>query len=293
MLSEFRSYLVKERGLSVTTVSDYERWARLFLSDLLQRRGGLKLDALDGSDVLAFVRAECAGRPVPSAQHAMSAIRAFLRFLHLAGRIPTPLTGAVPSIAARRSYLPKAVPAEDVERLLASCDRQRQVGQRDFAILMLLARLGLRAGEVSAMQLSDVDWRAGEILVRGKGNRHERLPLPVDVGQALADYVRFARPRDTGPGMFVRVNAPRGPLSSGGIGAVVHDACVRASLARIGAHQLRHTTATGMLRAGASLAEIAEVLRHRHLQSTAIYAKVDQATLRPLARRWPGRSDAS
>jgi len=189
---------------------------------------------------------------------------------------------------ARAECSRRRTPSAQHARLLASCDRRRPVGLRDYAILLLLVRLGLRAGEVAAMRVADVDWRAGEILVRGKGDRQDRLPLPVDVGAALVNYVQRGRGGDAGPSMFARVNAPRGPLRPTGVEAVVHDACVRCGMVPVGAHRLRHTAATGMLRAGGSLPEIAQVLRHRRLETTAIYAKVDRAALRPLAPPLPG-----
>jgi integrase len=174
-----------------------------------------------------------------------------------------------------------------VSGLLAGCDRRRTVGRRDYAILLLLVRLGLRAGEVAAMQLEDLDWRAGEILVRGKGDRQDRLPLPVDVGQALVSYLQRRGPSEF-RAVFLRMHAPAGALTRIGVCGVVHDACVRAGVPPVGAHQLRHTAATAMLREGASLSEIAQVLRHREIKTTAQYAKVDRARLRPLAMPWPG-----
>jgi len=200
------------------------------------------------------------------------------------------LVGAVPSVAHwRLAGLPRALDADQVRRLLASCDQTSTAGRRDFAILMLLARLGLRRGEVAAIELGDLDWRAGEILVRGKGNRHERLPLPADVGQAVADHLRPGRPKSAeGRCVFLRLRAPHRALGAGGVGDVVIAAGRRAGLGAIGAHRLRHTAATEMLRAGASLPEIGQVLRHRRVSSTAIYAKVDREALRSLARPWPG-----
>jgi len=159
--------------------------------------------------------------------------------------------------------------------------------RRDYAIVLLLARLGLRAGEVAAMQLEDLDWRGGELLVRGKGERHEWLPLPVNVGEALVSYLRL-RPRRECRAVFLCVRAPLGPLNSSVVSQIVRAACTRAGLERVGAHRLRHTAATGMLRAGASLEEIGQVLRHRRVLTTAIYAKVDRDALRQLARPWPG-----
>ena len=171
--------------------------------------------------------------------------------------------------------------------LLGSCDRHRAIGRRDYAILVLLARLGLRAVEVAALRLDDIDWRAGEIVVRGKGRTEERLPLPCDVGEAVAAYLRRGRPRRPEREVFLRVNAPLRGLAPEGVSEVVRAASERAGLGSFGAHRLRHTAGTEMLRAGASLAEVAQVLRHRSVATTAIYAKVDHLVLRQLARPWP------
>jgi site-specific recombinase XerD len=171
--------------------------------------------------------------------------------------------------------------------LLGSCDRRRAIGRRDYAILVLLARLGLRAVEVAALRLEDIDWRAGEIVVRGKGRTEERLPLPCDVGEAIAAYLRRGRPRRPEREVFLRVNAPLRGLAPEGVSEVVRAASERAGLGSFGAHRLRHTAGTEMLRAGASLPEVAQVLRHRSVATTAIYAKVDHLVLRQLALPWP------
>jgi site-specific recombinase XerD len=209
-------------------------------------------------------------------------------FLHVAGWVTVPLAQAVPSVAGwRLSSLPRGLEREQVARLLASCDRTTGVGRRDFAILMLLTRLGLRACEVTAISLDDIDWRSGELTVHGKGGQTDRLPVPRDVGQALVDHLLGRDPHDRFREVFLRAFAPNGPLSTKAVGAVLRDACDRAGVARVGTHRLRHTVATDLLAAGASLTEIAPVLRHTNLSSTAIYAKVDRATLRTLARPWP------
>jgi site-specific recombinase XerD len=170
---------------------------------------------------------------------------------------------------------------------LATCDQRTAVGLRDFAVLTMLVRLGLRAGELVALELADVDWRGGEIVVRGKGNRCERLPLPVDVGQAIVAYLQHGRPASECRRVFLRIRAPRRALTSGGVTSIVLGAARKAGLPPVAAHCLRHTAATEMLRAGAPLREIGQVLRHRSLLSTAIYAKVDHRALRQLARPWP------
>jgi integrase/recombinase XerD len=215
-------------------------------------------------------------------------LRSLLRYLHVAGLIELPLEWAVPGVADLRDRsLPRGLEPAVVKKLLASCDRRRTVGRRDYAILLLLARLGLRAGEVAAVTLDDVDWRRGELLIHGKGGRDDVLPLPCDVGEALVSYLR-RRPASESRTLFLKVLAPAGPMSGSAIRGVVHDACVRAGIPPVGPHRLRHTAATGMLRAGASLAEIGQVLRHRERKTTAIYAKVDRKALRALARPWPG-----
>jgi site-specific recombinase XerD len=285
LLERYREYLLLERGLASRTIVEYQRTARLFLE---QRPVGLELERLTAADVSAFLVRECPRRTVAGARHLVACLRPLLRYLHVAGLIEMPLVWAVPGVADLRDRsLPRGLEPAIVGRLLASCDRRRTVGRRDYAILLLLVRLGLRAAEVSAIELEDLDWRRGEILIRGKRNRHDLLPLPVDVGQAIVSYLQ-RRGRSEWPVVFLRVTAPAGPLSNDAVRGVVHDACVRAGVAPVGAHRLRHTAATGMLREGASLPEIAQVLRHREIKTTAIYAKVDRARLRPLAKPWPG-----
>jgi integrase/recombinase XerD len=285
LLERYCEYLLLERGLANRTIVEYRRTARLFLG---QRPAGLELERLTAADVSGFLVRECPRRTIPGARHLVSDLRPLLRYLHVAGLIEMPLVWAVPGVAELRDRsLPRGLEPKVVARLLAGCDRRRIVGRRDYAIVLLLVRLGLRAAEVAAIQLEDVDWRRGEILVRGKRNRHDVLPLPVDVGEAIVAYLQ-RRGRSEWSGVFLRVNAPAGPLSNDAVRGVVHDACVRAGVTPVGAHRLRHTAATGMLREGASLSEIAQVLRHRETKTTAIYAKVDRARLRALAKPWPG-----
>jgi len=211
-----------------------------------------------------------------------------LRFLHVAGWTPTGLAQAVPSVAGwRLSSLPRVLEPDQVARLLSTCDRSTPLGRRDFAILTLLARLGLRAGEVARLSLDDIAWRAGELTIRGKGSTIERLPLPHDVGGALASYLRNGRPTSRSREVFLSARAPVRALSSQAVTAVVRYACDRAGVERVGAHRLRHTVASELLRAGAPLAQIAPILRHASVSTTAIYAKVDREALRALARPWP------
>lgn len=285
LLAEYRSYLVSERGLAASTVRGYEAEARLFLT----RESVGDLHELTGGDVSGFVVQQCQTRSTGSAKMLVTGLRSVLRWLLLTGRVDVDLAPVVPGVAGwRLSSLPRALDRDQVRALLACCDRKRASGRRDYAILTVLARLGLRAAEVSAMELDDIDWRAGEVMVRGKHNQRDRLPLPADVGEALVDYLRQDRTRPEGcRQVFVRVRAPHGPLTPNAVQSVVTYACARAGIAPAGAHRLRHTAATAVLQAGASLEEVAQLLRHRDLTSTVIYAKVDQARLRTLARPWP------
>jgi len=287
LLDHYGRYLSIERGLCDHTVFDaYVPAARLFLSGL-DSSNGLDLGRLSAADVSSFLARECPKRSVSGARDLVCALRSLLRYLHLAELITTPLVWAVPSVADLRDRsLPRGLEPAAVRRMLASCDRRRLVGRRDFAILLLLARLGLRAGEVAAITLDDIDWRAGMLLVHGKGSREDALPLPTDVGEAIVSYLR-RRPRCECRALFLRVTAPRQGLNRCTVAWVVRAACDRAGLPRVGAHRLRHTAATGMLRAGASLPEVGQVLRHREQKTTAIYAKVDYTALRALARPWP------
>jgi integrase/recombinase XerD len=286
LLAEYGRYLRVERRLAEKTVVNYVPAACLFLAGW-EGSDGLGLERLRAADVSSFLARECPKRSVSGARDLVCALRSFLRFLHLAGLVDVPLVWAVPSVADLRDRtLPRGLEPGAVKKLLASCDRRRLVGRRDYAIVLLLWRLGLRAGEVAALALDDVDWRAGLLLVSGKGSRQDMLPLPVDVGEAIVSYLR-RRPRCECRALFLRVNAPLGGLNRSTIGLIVREHCRRAGLEPVGAHRLRHTAATEMLRKGASLAEIGQVLRHREQKTTAIYAKVDRKALRPLARPWP------
>ncbi len=289
LLERYQRYLTAERGLVDASAGVYVRSVRPFLAERAST-GGLDLEHLTAGDVSAFVVGACRDGRNGSPKPMVSALRSLLMFLHVEGLICEGLTSAVPSVAHwRLAGLPRALEAGQARRLLASCDRRTTIGRRDFAILTLLVRLGLRRGEVAALRLEDIDWSAGEILVRGKGDRHERLPLPADVGQAVVGYLRRGRPSGAqGRCVFASTCAPYRALSPDGVKGVVARAGHRAGLGSIGAHRLRHTAATEMLRAGASLPEIGQVLRHRSIESTAIYAKVDRDALRSLARPWIG-----
>ena len=295
LIDEYRRYLRSERGLVDGSIVLRVRTARLFLGGLPELSEAL-LRSLLPADVSRFVIAQCGEgrRGVAWAKTLVSGMRSLLVFLHVTGRVSVSLAAAVPTAAGwRLSSLPRGLEAEHVARVLESCDRQTLVGRRDFAILMLLARLGLRACEVARLTLDDVDWRGGELIVHGKGGEIDCLPLPHYVGEALVAHLLGAKRDETGRALFVRVFAPHGPITPRTIDAILRHACDRAGVARVGTHRLRHTVATDLLAAGAGLSEIAAILRHANLSSTAIYAKVDRTALRALARPWPLEAIAS
>ena len=250
------------------------------------------MSGLDAGKVTAFMVDYSQDRNTWSAKAMVTSLRAFLRFAHATGRTAVPLAGAVPAVASwRLSALPRGLKAAEVEMLLAGCGRGTATGLRDYAVLSLLARLGLRGAEAAGLQLDDIDWRAGEIAVTGKGSRTERLPLPAPAGEALAAWLTGGRPRCGSRAVFVTVRRPYRQLTPEAVRAVMGRACDRAGLERRGTHRFRHALATEMLRAGASLPEVGQVLRHRNQLSTSVYAKVDQGALRPLARPWPGAGE--
>jgi integrase/recombinase XerD len=288
MVDRYRRHLIHERGLVEGTVHFYAYVARLFLLERSVIQGADLAD-LEALDVIEFTGRVCEGRGLSSARQAVSALRSLLRWLQMEGLTQRVLDQAVLSVAGWSPNLPRAVETGQVASLLRSCDRRRSLGRRDYAILVLLVRLGLRGGEVVRLELDDVDWRLGEILVRGKGRREDRLPLPSDVGEALAGYIKRGRPHGASRRVFLRHQAPFvGLADTGAIRGVLARACDRAAIAYVSPHRLRHTAASEMLRAGAPLSEIAQVLRHRSPATTSFYAKVDQARLGQLARQWPG-----
>jgi integrase/recombinase XerD len=289
LLARYREYLLGARGLAATSARGCVDLMRAFVASRLVD-DELDWTSLRPADVTGFVLTACRGRAIGSAKLVATALRSLLGYVHVEGLIPAPLQDVVPAVAGQRlAGLPRSLEPRAVHRLLAACDRRTGAGRRDFAMLMLLARLGMRAGEVRLLALEDIDWRAGELLVRGKGHRLERLPLPEDVGRALTAYLQRGRPATVqGRTVFVRVHAPHCALSSAGVSQAVAGAAARAGLEQVSAHRLRHTVATEMVRAGVPLPEVGQVLRHRRLMTTAIYAKVDRERLRLLARPWPG-----
>lgn len=291
LLAEFTGYLVNERGLAKPTVANYRGVAKAFLtaSSCEQGTNGLAVGALAADDVIGFVLVEAQRRRPGSLNNVTTGLRALLRFLYVRGYTAISLATAVPTAPGwRDSGIPRAAGPDQVARLLAGCDRRTSHGRRDFAILILLTRLGLRAAEVAALSVDDIDWRAGELVVTGKGNRREQLPLPHDVGRAIADYCQRGRRRGDCRRLFLRVNAPYAGLSNSGISEVVARSCTRAGLERMGAHRLRHAAATAMRRAGAPLFEIGQALRHRHVATTAHYAKDGHDAMGVVARPWAG-----
>lgn len=289
ILAGFRVFLSGQRLPAAESVRCYASQSRKFLA-WLEVPVSESLARLDARTVTAFMLgASVEADSVWSAKAQATAMRSLLRYLHLAGLVPAALSAAVPGAAGwRLAVLPKALPPTQVVALLGSAVTDRPVGLRDRAVLLLLARLGLRGAEVAALGLGEIAWRRGEITVRGKGDRVEALPLPAEVGEALADYIQHGRPRCSATTVFVTCRAPFKPLDASCIRAIMGRACGRAGIPQAGAHRLRHSLATGMLRVGAGLPEVGMVLRHRSNLSTSIYAKVDDTALRSLARPWPG-----
>jgi site-specific recombinase XerD len=289
--SGFTHYLVAERGLSAATVINYSPTVHRFLEERFGA-GEVELGELSAPDVHRFLLRQAPRVSRGRAKLMATALRSFFGFLRQHGDITRDLAGAIPATTNwRLTGLPLSIGPEQVEALLDSCDQDTALGQRDYAILLLLARLGLRAGEVVALTLDDLDWDSGTLIVHGKGQRQERLPLPEDVGEAVANYLHGSRPRCATRRVFIRLQAPhRGFSSSAAIDDVVRRALERTGLnpEHKGAHLLRHSLATRLLGSGASLEQIAQLLRHAHPQTTEIYAKVDLQALRALAQPWPG-----
>lgn len=293
LLADFEQFLLRDRGLAVGTTGGYRARVREFLVD---RFGSERVDlgALRAADIIGFVQRQPRRARPHALKHLVTALRALLRWGQYRGEIDAALIRAVPAVASWSTTppLPRAISADHARGAIDSCDTGTAVGRRDRAVLLLLARLGLRGGEVITLTLDDIDWDAGRLRVRGKNGRECLMPLPADVGGAIAAYLCSGRPPSTDRHLFLRTRAPlRGLLhGSDGVGSIVRHALARAGIdaPRKGAHQFRHALAVRMLQGGASLPEIGEVLRHRDPVSTSIYAKVDVAALRALALAWPG-----
>jgi site-specific recombinase XerD len=290
-VAQYERFLVAERALSPATAVSWVIYVRRLLGEKFEN-GPVEMDQLSADDVIAFIQRHARRHGCSYARKLVVSTRSFLRYLHYKGLHPQDLSIVVPKVARwKLSELPKHLPADQVRRVLKACDRSTPLGRRNYAILLLLARLGLRAGEVIRLQLDDIDWEQGCLMVRGKAGRAAQLPLPADVAQAMARYIQGGRPRCKSRALFIRDYAPlEGLGGSGAVATVVFDALKAAGVksARAGAHLLRHSLATHMLGRGASLDEIGEILRHRSADTTAIYAKVDLNALRALAVAWPG-----
>jgi site-specific recombinase XerD len=290
ILRRYERYLRSERGLVMATIINYQPVIRKFLVELFGD-GPFLLRELKPSDIPGFVLRHFQKMSPKRAQLMTTAFRSFFRFLFGSGELQIDLAASVPTVSGwRLSTIPKYLIPEEVSRVLGACDRQTSNGRRNYAILLLLARLGLRAGEVVHLRLDDIDWRSGELSVRGKGLFHDRMPLPSDVGEALASYLRRDRPTSQTRQLFVCMRAPRrGFAGASTVTTIVRRALDRADLhpAFKGAHLLRHSLATSMLRSGATMMEIGDVLRHRVSNTTEIYAKVDFDGLHSLAHEWP------
>lgn len=294
LLEAYHLFLERKRGLAATSIASHLWFLRPFLEEI-GIASNADLERLSDRDVALYVERHAGDHGVTTARIMCSRLRVFLRYLHSEGLFAGDLTTSIPAI--RRSSelrLPSYMPLEEVQRILDGCDRSTAKGRRDYAILMLLARLGLRAKEVATLTLEDFDWRAGQFTVRGKGRKIATMPLPPDVGAAIVSYLQHGRPQSDSRRLFLLAVAPySGFKSAAGVHTVAHSAIRRAGitgLAHRGSHAFRHSLATGLLRSGATLTEIGQLLRHQQQDTTRIYAKVDVTSLRALGQAWPGEA---
>lgn len=288
LLTRFAAYLAGQRALTPPVVRAYVHWVRPFAEEVLCPAGADRVALVGAGEVAAFLTARLPVMSGKSAQMTACALRSFLRFLHAEAMIETALADAVPRVAFwRLSGLPQPLTGTQVQMLLTACDGSTPVGRRDLAVITLMRRLGLRCAEVASLRLEDIDWTAGTVTVRGKGGRIDRMPLPVDAGQALVDYLQHGRPDTPARTVFVRAAAAFTPLASSSVSCIVARAARRAGLGTVHGHRLRHTAATETLNAGATLEEVAQLLRHDGVATTVVYAKTDQSRLAQLARPWP------
>jgi integrase/recombinase XerD len=288
LLARFAAYLGRQRALTPPVVRAYVHWVRPFAEEVLCPSGVDRVGLVGAGEVAAFLTARLPVMSGKSAQMTACALRSLLRFLHAEAMTETALADAVPRVAFwRLSGLPQPLTGTQVQMLLTACEGSTPVGRRDLAVIMLMRRLGLRCAEVASLRLEDIDWPAGTATIRGKGGRIDRMPLPVDAGQALVDYLQHGRPDTPARTVFVRATAAFTPLASSSVSCIVARAARRAGLGTVHGHRLRHTAATETLNAGASLEEVAQLLRHDGVATTVIYAKTDQSRLAQLARPWP------
>ena len=288
----YADFLRNDKGLAELSLRVYLPLVADLLGYLMKRHGNRSVRRLDAGMLRAFLFDRTQGRSSESVRLLTISLRSFLRFLHAQGEISHDLTAAVPTVRRwTQPDIPRKLTPEEVDRVLSAPDRNTATGRRDLAILNLLARLGLRSSEVLSLELGDIRWRTGEILIRGKGSRRDLLPLPREVGAALVRYLRLDRGVRTSRRVFLRANAPRVPLSGpASIGHIVRRAMEQAAVERpkqIAAHLFRHTLASRMLQQGVSLRDISEVLRHRSPGTTEIYAKIDMRSLNEVVRPWP------
>lgn len=287
----YEQHLREAQALAEATILNYVPFIRRFLKDRFGD-GPVDLSRLCDRDVVRFVQRQAPRLHRKRAKLMTSALRSFLKYARYRGEVVLDLAAAVPVVADwSMPSIPRAISADQVHQLLASIDRRTAIGRRDYAILVLLARLGLRSSEVVFLELEDIDWNAGTLSVRGKSGLGNVFPLPREVGKAIAAYLRDGRPLSTSRRVFLRAKAPiRGFRGASGVGSIVRHSLKRAGVKAPthGAHQFRHGLATEMLRQGASLGEIGDMLGHRHPQTTKIYTKVDLEALRTLALPWPG-----
>lgn len=292
MRRKFEHYLLHERGLAPASIRLYGDPVERFLEHVFAA-GEVRLGELSAADVVRFVQLDAVRLRHPKRAKVMtSALRSFLQYGRYLGEIRIDLHASVPTVANwSMAGIPRSISPSQVDSLLARCDRRCAGGRRDYAVLLLLARLGLRAGEVVELTLDDLDWHEAAIRIRGPAQRCDQLPIPADVGAALVDYLRHGRPACAARNVFIRFRAPhRGWHGPSAVSCIVFRALRRAGIDSPykGAHLLRHSLATRMLGNGASLGEIGQILRHRNVQTTTIYAKVDLASLQTLALPWPG-----
>ena len=288
LLARFAAYLAGQRALTPPVVRAYVHWVGPFAEEVLCPAGVDRVGLVGAGEVAAFLTARLPVMSRKSAQMTACALRSLLRFLHAEAMTQTALADAVPRVAFwRLSGLPQPLTGTQVQMLLTACDGSTPVGRRDLAVIMLMRRLGLRCAEVASLRLEDIDWTAGTATIHGKGGRIDRMPLPVDAGQALVNYLQHGRPDTPARTVFVRATAAFTPLQSSSVSCIVARAARRAGLGTVHGHRLRHTAATETLNAGASLDEVAQLLRHDGVATTVIYAKTDQSRLAQLARPWP------
>ena len=294
ILAAYRLHLERKRGLAPVSIASHDWFLRPFLEEM-----GIATNAdigrLCARDVAAYVERHARDHSATTARIMCSRLRVFLRYLHVEGFVAADLTGAIPSIRRwTQAHLPSFMPLEQVQCILDGCDRSTAAGRRDYAILMLLARLGLRAKEVATLTLDDFDWRAGQFTIRGKGRKTATMPLPGDVGAAIADYLQHGRPRSDSRRLFLLSVAPYGGFkAAASVSTVARSAIKRAGITGVahrGSHVFRHSLATGLLGSGATLTEIGQLLRHEQQDTTRIYAKVDLDSLRTLGLPWPGEA---